>query len=182
MMFLGFLVLMPCALHAKDEVLRAAPTARISGLSKQTLRLLGEGTFRYLGIKLYTASFYLDPQVREPHQALSDAPKRLVIRYLRDIPKKALIEAAEKNLRNNPSADLNAIKERVDHLHERYSDLKKGDVYELAYSKGRTFLYHNGSLRAQIEGADFASAYFGIWLSEYSISQKLRKDLLGVQR
>ena len=57
-----------------------------------------------------------------------------------------------------------------------------GFVCRLVYSKGKTFLYYKGNLRAQIDGADFASAYFGIWLSEYSISQKLRKDLLGIRR
>ena len=87
--------------------------------------------------------------------------------------------SAEKNIRNRlPSASL-ALKESIGRLHERYADIKKGDICELSYSGSRTSFYHNGILRAEIDGADFASAYFGIWLSENPISLKLRNDLLG---
>ena len=166
---------------AKEEVLRAARTQQITNLKPDTLKFLGEGSFWYLGVKIYQAAFYLDPSISDPRQALTDAPKRLVIRYFRDIPRKALIQAAEKNIRNNPNADFASLKTRIDRLHEKYKDLKKGDVYELVYSSGHTLLYANGDLRERIEGADFAAAYFGIWVSEYSISHKLRKALLGVE-
>ncbi len=169
LIFLGYFSAQSSNLHAEGAI-------------PQTLKFVGEGTFRYFGFKLYTAKFYLDPKVRDSRQALMDAPKRLVIRYLRDIPKKALIEAAEKNIRNNPTADFSILKERMDRLHERYTDLKKGDVYELVYMSGKTSLYYNGRLQVEIDGADFASAYFGVWLSEHSISQKLRNNLLGIHR
>ncbi len=180
--FLMSLFMMDFPVRAQEQVIRAAPAEHIENQSPNTLKFAGQGTFRYLGFKLYTARLYLDPHVRDSRQALIDTPKHLTIRYLRDIPRKALVEAAEKNIRNNPSADYEALRDRVHRLHERYTDLKAGDVYHLSYSKGKTSLYYNGNLQVQIEGADFASAYFGIWLSEYSISQKLRKDLLGVIR
>jgi len=167
--------------HANETVLRAAGLPQLSNPSAGALKLRGEGVFRYLGMKLYKASFYIDPALAGPDQALKDVPKRLVIRYFRDIPKKALIQAAERNIRNNPSADFKGLRERLDHLHAKYADIKEGDTYELVYFKGNTLLYYNGQLKAQIAGADFASAYFGIWVSEYSISQKLRKALLGFQ-
>lgn len=150
-----------------------------AGRATDTLKLIGEGTFRYLGMKLYTARFYLDARVVASGQMRSDMSKKLVIRYLRDIPRDALIKAAEKNLRNNPRVDFERLKERIDKLHQYYANLKKGDEYELFYSEGKTRLYHNGLLKTQIEGFDFASAYFAIWVSEHSISQKLTRDLLG---
>jgi hypothetical protein len=167
---------------AREETLHVVPAEQIKSQASDTLEFLGEGTFRYLGLKLYIARFYLDPQVRDSRQDLMDSPKRLVIRYFRGIPKKALIEAAEKNIQNNPSVDFASLRERIDRLHEGYTDLRPGDVYELTYFDGTTSLFYNGNLRAKIEGADFASAYFGIWLSEYSISQKLRMALLGIPR
>ncbi len=150
-----------------------------AGAASEKLKFLGEGTFRYLGMKLYSARFYLDAQAAIPNQVLSDTSKKLVIHYLRDIPKDALIRAAEKNLRNNPRVNFMNLKARMDQLHQHYTNLKKGDVYELSYSDGETKLFYNGFLKTQIEGADFAQAYFGIWVSDHSISKKLTNDLLG---
>ena len=163
-----------------DTVLRAAPQESISSLSDQTLVLRGRGTFRYLGVKLYTASFYVSPAVRTWKEMLGDVPKRIVIDYLHDIPRDAMVQAAEKNLKNNPEIDHAKIKKRLQNLHSRYAAVNKGDEHSLVYFHGKTLLYLNQKLQAEVDGEDFASAYFSIWLSKYSISQRLRNALLGV--
>ena len=49
----------------------------------------------------------------------------------------------------------------------------------MTYLPGRgTELALNGTPLAVIEGADFAAAYFGIWLGPNSIDDRLKRDLL----
>lgn len=142
------------------------------------LQRRGRGVFRYMGMKLYEAELYASEQAHTPQDVLR-SPKRLVIRYFRDIPKKALIQAAERNLANRSLLDDPGLRQRVDRLHGAYTDLKKGDEYVLADDGSKTTLYYRGRPQIEIEGRDFAEAYFGIWLSGDPISQKLRKKLLA---
>ena len=163
-----------------DATLRAAGRQeRLSAVGGQTLELRGRGIFRYLRMKLSAASFYTLPNARTTEEVLSPVPKRLSIRYMRKIPRDAIVQAAEKNLKNNPEVDYAKIRSRVEKLHALYREVDRGDEYELVYFKGKTFLYLNRQLQTVIEGDDFAKAYFSIWLSKYSINQRLRKELLG---
>jgi hypothetical protein len=177
----GLFLIAPDDVFAREEAWRPARPSGISAREKDGLRRTGEGTFRYLGLKLYTAYLYLDDSHADAEKAWPKGTKRLVIHYLRDIPRKALIQAAERNLRSNLKGNYEALRSRIDRLHAAYNDLKKGDTYELAYVNGATLLYHNDRLREKIEGQDFAEAYFGIWLSKDPISGALRRDLLGIR-
>ncbi len=151
---------------------------QIAALKQETLVLRGKGIFRYMGVRLYEAFLYVGAGV-EP---LSETPRKLVIRYDRVIPKDAIIQAAEKNLKNNPEVHFLEIKDRVDRLHRAYVSVKKGDEYSLVYRSGKTVLFYNQKPLVEVQGADFAKAYFSIWLSKYSINQKLRKELIGEPR
>lgn len=164
---------------AAEPALSAAGLPHLSEDRGATLKLRGTGVFRYLGVKLYAAFFYVAPDVIAPGETLGEKPMRLMLRYLHDIPKDAIVKAAETNLRNNPEVNYEAIRERVERLHARYSDLKKGDECALVYADGKTVAFFKERPIVEIEGQDFARAYFGIWLSKYSINQKLRKSLLG---
>ncbi len=163
-----------------DTTLRAGGRQEsISALGEQTLELRGRGIFRYLRMKLSAASFYTLPSARTTEEVLGPVPKRLNIRYFRKIPKDAITQSAEKNLKNNPEVNYAKIEQRVKELHACYQVVDRGDEYELVYFQGKTSLYFNRQLKIVIDGDDFAKAYFGIWLSKYSINQKLRKELLG---
>ena len=82
-------------------------------------------------------------------------------------------------LRKQLSAEkLRSLKARLDVLHEAYRDVTSGDRYALTYlPKAGTMLELNGESLVQIEGLDFAQAYFGIWLAEPPISAKLKQAL-----
>lgn len=176
-----FAAALPAA-AAEQPVLRAVAAERIGPIGAETLRLRGMGLFRYMGVKLYMAFFYTKPDVAEPDMSLGRHPMRLVFRYMHDIPRDALVKAAETNLQRNAEVDYPKIRERVERLHERYTDLKKGDECALVYANGKTIALFKNKPIIEIEGEDFARAYFGIWLSKYSINQKLRKNLLGEKK
>jgi len=135
---------------------------------------------RYLKfIKAYVAALYL-PEGVKPETVLSDVPKRLEINYLVSIKGPDFGKGAEPTLKlNQTPAELAKLRSRIDRINAIYQDVKPGDRYALTYLPGRgTELALNGTPLTVIEGADFAAAYFGIWLGRESIDDRLKRDLL----
>ena len=136
---------------------------------------------RYLiFIKAYVAALYLPDGVK-PENILTDVPKRLEISYLVSIKGIDFGKGAEPVLKRNHSpAELGLLRSRIDRINSVYRDVKPGDRYSLTYLPGRgTELALNGAPLTVIEGADFAAAYFGIWLGREPLDEKLKRDLLG---
>jgi len=135
---------------------------------------------RYLKfIKAYVAALYLPDGVKGK-DVLSDVPKRLEISYLVSIKGPDFDKGAAPVLERNLTAtELGRLQGRLDRINAAYKDVKSGDRYSLTYLPGRgTELALNGTPLIVIEGADFAAAYFGIWLGRDPIDEKLKRDLL----
>jgi len=130
-------------------------------------------------VKVYVAALYL-PKQTKPSEALSDIPKRLEISYLVSIKGADFGPAAERILARNVSgAELASLRSRIDLLNAAYRDIKPGDRYALTYQPGKgTELSWNGEPLVTIEGADFAAAYFSIWLGSKPLDDNLKKALL----
>jgi hypothetical protein len=67
-------------------------------------------------------------------------------------------------------------------LHASYRDVKEGDSYRLCYDHRlqQSTLALNDKVLTVIDSADFASVYFGIWLSRYKpLDEDLREDLFS---
>jgi len=147
----------------------------------QTLVLSGLGLLRYRVIfRGYVAALYL-PEGTLPAQALLDVPKRLEIEYFWSIGGQAIREAGEEILARNVSPErFSALGPRLARIGRLYQDVEPGDRYSLTYLPGRgTELAKNGEPLGVIEGADFAAAYFAIWLGDASIDEPLRRQLLS---
>ncbi len=145
------------------------------------LQLHGAGLLRYRVIfKGYAAALYL-PQGTRPSDVLEDVPKRLEVHYFWSIPAQAFQEAADALLSKNVSPErLSALRPRIEQLHRAYESVRPGDRYALTYVPHvGTELTLNGVLKARIPGADFASAYFSIWLGEHPIDRQLKQALLS---
>jgi len=138
------------------------------------LRLDGTGVLPCC--RLARAAFYLPPDAagRDP---LDDVAKRLEIEDFRAIDADRFDPAADMLLRRQlPAERLAALRG----LHARYESVEPGDRYALTYVPGLgTELAKNGRSLAVIPGADFASAYFGIWLGEKPVDSGLRAALRG---
>ena len=172
------LSLLPSPVHALTvEHVSFADSVTIGN---QSVPLHNAALLRYLKlIKAYVAALYLPDGVR-PEDVLSDVPKRLEINYLVSIQGPDFGKGAEPTLRlNQTPAELARLRSRIDRINAIYRDVKAGDRYALTYLPGRgTELALNGTPLTVIEGADFAAAYFGIWLGRESIDDRLKRDLL----
>jgi hypothetical protein len=144
------------------------------------LVLRGLGLLRYRVVfRAYVAALYL-PEDVAPERALQDVPKRLEIEYFWAIDAADIARAGEEILaRNVPPERMEALASRLEQLHALYEDVEPGDRYALGYVPGRgTELSRNGAVLGTIEGADFARAYFSIWLGEAPIDDSLREQLM----
>jgi len=145
-----------------------------------TLVLNGVGLLRYrIFIKAYVAALYLGEGVR-PEAVLSNVPKRLELEYFWSIAGPDFGKAAEKVLADNFSPDVIApLRSRLERLNTLYQNVKPGDRYALTYIPGVGMeLALNGTPKGTIEGADFATAYFAIWLGNKPIDASMKAQLL----
>jgi len=155
-----------------------APEITVHG---QTLPLRGTGRLVWMRVvTIYDAALYLPADV-PGKDVLRDVPKRLELRYHISIKGEKFGESAVPFLEKNvPREELARLKPRIEQLNGLYRDVKEGDRYALTYAPGKgTALSLNNEPLGTIEGADFAAAYFTIWLGAKPISDTMRDDLIG---
>lgn len=145
------------------------------------LPLFGLGLLRYrVFFRGYVGGLYL-PTGTRADQTLDDVAKALELYYFWDIEGRFFGEAAEELLlQTHPPERIAALRGRLDQLNALYKDVKVGDRYRLTYQPGRglTLSYNDKDL-GTIPGADFAEAYFGIWLGEAPLNTSFRDQMLG---
>jgi hypothetical protein len=134
--------------------------------------------YKYV-FRAYVAALYIGTGI-PPEQVLDDVPKRLELSYFWNIRGRDFGVAADQILAQNvDSATLAGLRPRVQRIHALYEDVKPGDRYSLTYLPGHgTELALNDEKKGIIEGADFAAAYFRIWLGERPIDRAFRDQLL----
>lgn len=157
-------------------------TDRIN-IAGQPVPLRNAALLRYMKfIKVYVAALYL-PEGVTAESVLSDLPKRLELNYLVAIKGGDFSKGAAPTLvRNHTAAELARLQSRIDKLNAAYKDVRPGDRYALTYQPGKgTELALNGRPLLTIEGADFAAAYFGIWLGREPYDRTLKRELLRVR-
>lgn len=149
-------------------------------VSGDNLDLRGEGNFKWFFFDLYDAALYLPSDV-ESSNVLGSTPKKLILRYNRDVPSEKIVEAGNELLKKNClPAEFDAILTDLERINLAYESPKKGDTYALSFHPKRnsTILYFNNVEVAEIEGEEFANLYFRIWLGQHPVSERLRDELL----
>jgi hypothetical protein len=145
--------------------------------------LVGKGTFRWKRIVLAYDACLHGPSGTQSTNLLEGGPLRLEIHYRREFSAADIVSGGNALLRRNISDDLyRKLESRLEKLNRAYVSVKPGDRYTLTFApeKGTT-LRLNGRPLVTVEGADFAAAYFRIWLGADPISPALRDQLLGLK-
>jgi hypothetical protein len=168
----------PSAGAAEIEGVRFADRV---GTEDGALELHGVGLLRWRYLfKAYVGALYL-PGGARAEDALADVPKQLVIHYFHGIRAEDFGKAALGILERSFDAQaLAPLRERVERLHALYESVRPGDRYVLTYLPDRgTTLALNGVEKGTIPGADFARAYFSIWLGPQPADRAFRDQLLN---
>jgi hypothetical protein len=144
------------------------------------LEKVGEATFKWMVFKVYEGALYLE-RGADPRDPLADISKSLQLTYSRGLTAEQFVKSGDAFLRKNTTPDeWDALADRLARLNAAYRDVEKGDTYALSYTPdGGTTLALNGRPLVTIEGADFARAYFSIWLGDNPTKAKFKEALLS---
>ncbi|MBS3755303.1 MAG: chalcone isomerase family protein [Desulfobacterales bacterium] len=150
-----------------------------------TLTLRGTGVLRYMVfIKAYQGAFYLH-QDKTANQALDERAARcLVLHYFQPIKAADFAEATTEMIKKNVSPGRFAsLLPKIEKFNTFYRDITPGDRYTAAYiPENGTRLWLNDDLLGMVEGAEFASGFFAIWIGKNPIDRNFRDHMLGKHR
>lgn len=143
----------------------------------QSLITIGEGTARWGFIKLYDAKLKLPDNVQSKDVLADQIPAQLELCYARSLSVNNFIDGANHALPENLTAEH---QQAVARLHAAYQPVNKNDCYLLEHTPELgTALILNGQELVRINTPGFKAVYFGIWIGDEPLSDKLKTQLLG---
>jgi hypothetical protein len=140
--------------------------------SLSSAKLQGSGRLTWWGLHIYDASFYRVGSLASSEFALD-------MRYQKSFSGASITNRSVEEMKRIGVPEAQAAlwgRELTSFL----PNVESGQTLTAIYSpkQGTTF-YHDGKQIAQIPGADFSKAFFGIWLDPKTSAPKLRTELLG---
>lgn len=109
-----------------------------------------------------------------------NAPKQIVLHFVRDADHKNMITGWDEGLRNNATGVSAELATRIETFKGMMADIKVGEQLGLGYTPGAgTQVSVRGTARGTIAAADLARARFAIWLGQNPPNPDLQTGLLG---
>lgn len=139
----------------------------------------GQGLLRYLGLRVYQARLWTQPNFRP--SAPLEQPLVLELEYLRSLKGTAIAERSLQEMRRVGPMDEAQGLRWLGEMQRLFPDVQAGDRLSglLLPGQGARF-WHNQRLLGQIDEPQFARLFFGIWLAPASSEPQLRTALLGL--
>ncbi len=143
----------------------------IKSMMGQT-QLQGLGRLNFWGFHVYDANLY--------RGAAKDSQEfALELKYQRSFSGEAIANRTAEEMKNLGVPDTQATAWGKE-LASMLPNVEPGQTISAIYiPKQGTSLFYEGKKISQIQGADFAKAFFGIWLDSKTSVPKLRAELLG---
>ncbi|WP_374352482.1 chalcone isomerase family protein [Chitinimonas sp.] len=145
--------------------------------------LAGEGAFRWLGLRLYTAQLWRGAlPLAESGQWPLSTPFALQLRYDYAISRERFVDTSLAEIRRmdgerRPEATLAQWQAE---LNRAFVDVAAGEQLIGVYLPGRgARFYHGERLTAELSDPQLAEAFFAIWLGPKARDSRLRAQLLG---
>jgi hypothetical protein len=156
-------------------------TVKVGG---SELVLNGAGLRSKLFIKVYVGALYVGQKAGTPAAIYaSPAPRRMVMRMLRDMDAETLHGALDEGLRNNlTAAELAAMQGpagQLGTLMKGIGKVREGDAVAIDFTADGLTVSLNNQVRGAVAGADFARALLRVWLGDKPADASLKKALLG---
>ena len=149
-------------------------------IKKHSLELRGSGIKKFLIFDIFIASFYLPKDIPSKN-ALIDNPKMIKLEYKAPVPKSRIAKGTLGGMEKNTSPEeFLKMKDRIEELKTFFESVEPGDTFINIYVPGEgTQFILNDKLLGMIPGPDFGKATFTVWLGDYPVDKKLKKQLLG---
>ena len=178
-----FLLISTVRLNAQLTISNVTLPANLK-MGNTTLVLNGGGTRVKFFMDMYVAGLYL-PAKSSDANAIINANDATSVRLnivsglvTTDRMKEAIIEGFKKSTGGKTAP----IQAKIDKFVNLFSlePITKGNLFELNYTPGVGLVVaKNGKIIATIEGLDFKTALWGIWLGSDPADKGLKEGLLG---
>jgi hypothetical protein len=141
------------------------------------LRLAGEGRLRWFGLLIYDASLWISGA-----RFQRDREFVLNLRYARNLGGEKIADASRDEMRRLGWRDEARLERWLSEMRRIFPDVRKGEQLTGVNLPGvGVDFYHNGRFAGRIDDAEFAVAFFSIWLDPRTREPGLREALIGRQ-
>jgi hypothetical protein len=175
--FLGAVVLIASLLgpgsQARADIVPAPVKAELPDA-----RLSGEGVMRWLGLKIYSAQLWTGAAGLRTDQPTS-LPLALDLRYATGLKGEAIAERSLQEIEKLGFGDAPRRSRWLSELKRLMPNIAADDrLTGILEPKRGVAFFHNDKPIGRIDDAEFASAFFSIWLDERTTAPALRALLL----
>lgn len=140
-------------------------------------RNVGKGELRWLGLRIYDAELWVSGA-----RFATDQPFALSLRYARSISRERLVDTSIDEMRRLGETDVQKLARWREVLGTVFPNVAPGSNIVGVSLPGRGALFFlDGRQTGAVEDAEFAQAFFGIWLDQRTRDPDLRAQLLGTQ-
>jgi Chalcone isomerase-like len=146
-----------------------------------TLVLNGMGLRTKYMVKIYVAGFFLVQKSSDADAIIkADAPKRILMHFLRGVTKKQMADAFDESFNDNTPDAKKTMPADLDRLLGALEPVSEGDEMIFTYvpGTGTTFAIR-GTEKLTIAGPAFGQVLFSVWLGPKPPAASLKKGLLG---
>lgn len=136
------------------------------------------------GVNVYVAGLYLEEKTSDPNVVItSNAPKRIVMHFVRDVGLEDITEAYREGFEKNADGKYATIEARVQRWNGFMSGMKDGDKMVVTYIPGKgTNVTIRNEDRGTIAGHDFSQVLFRIFVGPNPPNSDLKEGMLGKRR
>jgi len=152
-----------------------SPPSHIA-LALPDAHLLGAGSYRWFGWRIYDAELWVGPQGYQPN----NAPFALDLRYFHAFEGKKIAQRSIDEIEKLGLGDAGQRANWLAAMQSCFPDVKDGTHLTGIYLPGSGVRYYrDGKVLCDIKDSQFAAAFFAIWLDQRTSAQSLRAALLG---
>lgn len=147
----------------------------------QQAALQGRGSFLWFGLHIYDASLWSTAEGYNPD---SDKPQRFALDlvYARSLYGSKIADASIDEIEKLNLGTPEKRHRWLTQMKSLFPDVKQGSHITGIHIPGEAArFYLNGKLLGEIRDAEFAHAFFAIWLDKKTSSPNLRSKLLGAK-
>jgi hypothetical protein len=146
-----------------------------------TLVLNGLGLRKKFMVKVYVAGLYLEQKSSDPGAIIkTDAPKRIVMHFVRSVSKNQIADAFDESFKNNTPDASKTMKAEIDRLLAALEPVRDGDQVVFTYLPGTgTTLAINDKEKLTITAPAFGPVLFSVWLGPKPPNADLKRGILG---
>jgi hypothetical protein len=149
----------------------------------KSLVLNGAGLRKKFFFKIYAGALYLPEKESDPGKIVpADEPMAVRMHFIYDgVSAEKLIETWNEGFEKTTGGRPGPLSDRIVAFNGLFTEeAGEGDVYDIVYTPSEGVrVVMNGRAAGTIQGLDFKTALFAIWLGEDPADDGLKREMLG---